>query len=155
MKTLSFLWIGSLKKAWWREACEHYAKRLGRFHSINETVLKDAPGKLPEQERRRHEGARILEKLSPGDFAVVLDESGTQLGSRELAERLRTWIEDPGRAPCFVIGGAFGISDEVLQRADFAWSLGKLTLPHELARVVLLEQIYRASTILAGAPYHH
>lgn len=155
MKTLSFLWIGSLKKAWWREACEHYTARLGKFHSLRETVLKDAPGKLPEQERRRHEGVRILDKLGSGDYAVVLDESGTQLTSEELAERLRTWVEDPGRAPCFVIGGAYGLSGEVLQRADFVWSLGRLTLPHELARVLLLEQLYRASTILSGAPYHH
>ncbi len=117
-------------------------------------VLRD--GKASDRERRMaEEGRAILAKLGPRDLLVVLDENGRSLASRELASRLGQLLEDPGRRPCFVVGGAFGLPPEVLARADLTLALGPETLPHELARVVLYEQLYRASSILAGAPYHH
>jgi 23S rRNA (pseudouridine1915-N3)-methyltransferase len=88
---------------------------------------------------------------------VVLDERGDAWSSRELAAKLKAW-EDGARTPCFIVGGAFGLSDEVRERAranGALFSLGRITLPHELARVVLLEQLYRAASINKGLPYHH
>lgn len=149
------LWVGRLKKPYWKAAAEHYLASLGRLHGLEEVLLKDAPGTLAPAEAVAWEGKRILEKLGPGDRLVVLDERGRQATSVQLAELLRSWLEDPARTACLVVGGAHGLSPEVLARADLSLSLGPLTLPHELARVVLLEQLYRAAAILRGLPYHH
>lgn len=155
MKKLKFLWIGRLKKPFWKEAAGHYLAALGRMHGLEEAVLKDAPGGLAPAEAAAWEGRKVLEKLGPSDFLVCLDERGKAVDSVKLSELLRTWLEDPARTPCLVVGGAHGLSPEVLARADLKLSLGPMTLPHELARVVLLEQLYRAASILRGLPYHH
>jgi 23S rRNA (pseudouridine1915-N3)-methyltransferase len=155
MKGVKCIFVGKLKETWALYACEHYAEALRRYHKVEQVTVKDAPGSLPEQRRREEEGIRILDKTGPADLLIALDERGMSMSSPDLATKLRGWIEDPGKRPCFIVGGAFGLSRKVLDRADFRLSLGPMTLPHELARVVLLEQIYRASTILSGAPYHH
>lgn len=155
MSGLRLVWVGKLREPFFREAAEHYLGKLKHFFPFEESVVRDAPGKLPPAEKNAREAKAILEALGPKDFVVCLDERGRELASRELAERLRTWTEDPNTRPCFVVGGAFGLTDEVRNRARFVWSLGRLTLPHELCRVVLLEQLYRAGTLLKGLPYHH
>ncbi len=152
---IRFIWVGKLKEQFSIKAAEHYWKKLDRFHSLEETMLKDAPGKLPPTDKSLREGRAILEKVTPLDMAVVLDEKGRELTSRQLAAKLRFWTEDPNRRPCFIVGGPFGLSDEVRDRAHFSLSLSRLTLPHELARVMLLEQLYRAASINKGLPYHH
>lgn len=154
MKTIRLLVVGAAKAPWFREAASHYLTALRRHVPVEEVVLRD--GKASDRERRMaEEGRAILAKLGPRDLLVVLDENGRSLASRELASRLGQLLKDPGRRPCFVVGGAFGLPPEVLARADLTLALGPGTLPHELARVVLYEQLYRASSILAGAPYHH
>jgi len=154
MKTIRLLVVGAAKAPWFREAASHYLTALRRHVPVEEVVLRD--GKASDRERRMAgEGRTILAKLGPRDLLVVLDENGRSLTSRDLASRLGQLLEDPGRRPCFVVGGAFGLSPEVLARADLTLALGPGTLPHELARVVLYEQLYRASSILAGTPYHH
>jgi len=154
MKTIRLLVVGAAKAPWFREAASHYLTALRRHVPVEEVVLRD--GKASDRERRMaEEGRTILAKLGPRDLLVVLDENGRSLTSRDLASRLGQLLEDPGRRPCFVVGGAFGLSPEVLARADLTLALGPGTLPHELARVVLYEQLYRASSILAGTPYHH
>ncbi|MEW5774687.1 MAG: 23S rRNA (pseudouridine(1915)-N(3))-methyltransferase RlmH [Thermodesulfobacteriota bacterium] len=155
MKKLRLLWVGRLKKPFWKAAAEHYLASLGRMHGLEEVLLKDAPGGLAPAEAAAWEGKRVLEKLGPGDYLVCLDERGRQATSVQLSELLRGWLEDPARTPCLVVGGAHGLSPEVLARANLTLSLGPMTLPHELARVVLLEQLYRAASILRGLPYHH
>lgn len=155
MKKLKFLWVGRLKKPFWKAAAEHYAQALARLHGLDEVLLKDAPGGLAPAAAAAWEGTRIQDKVGPGDLLVCLDERGRQASSRELAELLRGWLEDPARTPCLVVGGAHGLSPAVLERADLRLSLGTMTLPHELARVVLLEQLFRAASILRGLPYHH
>ena len=155
MKGIKCIFVGKLKEPWAKAACKHYSGALSRFQQVEEVIIKDAPGNLPEQERRNREGAAIIEKAGPGDLVIALDARGKSMASEKLAERLGQWIEDPGRRPCFIIGGAFGLSDEVLKKADFKLGFGPMTLPHELARVVLLEQLYRAHSIIRGAPYHH
>lgn len=99
------------------------------------------------------EGARVLSRLRPDEHVVLLDERGRQLSSRQLADRLRDW-QATGEDVAFVIGGADGVSAAVAERANFTWSLSKLTLPHALARVLFAEQIYRAFTLTTGHPYH-
>lgn len=154
MKTIRLLVLGAVKAPWFREAASHYLTALRRHVPVEEVVLRD--GKASDRERRMaEEGRAILAKLGPRDLLVVLDEGGRSFPSRDLAAKLGQLLEDPGRRPCFVVGGAFGLAPEVLARADLTLALGPGTLPHELARVVLYEQLYRATTILAGAPYHH
>ena len=99
------------------------------------------------------EGERILAKLSSDEHVVLLDERGKQMSSSELSRRLGEW-QSEGRDICFVIGGPDGVADAVHRRADTAWSLSELTLPHGLARVFVAEQLYRAWSMQAGHPYH-
>ena len=98
--------------------------------------------------------ARRLEPHLVGCVRVVLDRTGTALSSEALAERLRAWEEQPPQRTAFVIGGAYGLAPAVVAQADLRLSFGPATLPHQLARVVLTEQLYRATTILRGEPYH-
>lgn len=155
MQGIRCIFFGKLKNDWAKKACEHYAKAFKRFHNLEEIILKDASGSLAQDDRRKDEGQRLLQKIGPGDRLIALDEGGKALSSVALAKQLQRWIEDPGKTPCFAIGGAYGFSPDVLNRADFTLSLGPMTLPHELARVVLLEQLYRAASIFKGTPYHH
>ena len=154
MKAIRLIVVGQARAPFFRDAAAHYLTALGRYIPAEEIVVRD--GKSSDQARRKAEETKtILSRLTARDFLVVLDEGGRSLPSRELAARLRTWLEDPGRTPCFVVGGAFGLAPEILARADMTLALGPGTLPHELARVVLYEQLYRAAAIGAGAPYHH
>ncbi|WP_432738638.1 23S rRNA (pseudouridine(1915)-N(3))-methyltransferase RlmH [Maridesulfovibrio sp. FT414] len=155
MGKIRFVWVGKLKEPFFREACEHYSKKLGRFHKLDETVLKDAPGKLPPEDKVLREGKAIMEKIQPSDMVICMDEKGQEMTSVELSKQLERWTEDPNLTPCFVIGGPFGLSDEVKNVARIKLSLSKMTLPHELARTMLLEQLYRAASISRGSPYHH
>lgn len=99
------------------------------------------------------EGEQLLARLSDSEQVVLLDERGKQLTSKALTAQLSNWQAD-GRDLCFVVGGPDGVSDACRQRADFTWSLSQLTLPHGLARVLCVEQLYRAWSLLNGHPYH-
>ena len=151
---MKFLWVGKLKKPFWRSAADHYSKRIGQWFSSQEIIVKDGTGRDNES-KKNQEGQAILNKITPQDLVICLDEHGRTLTSSRLSGQLQNWFENPGKTPCFVIGGAYGLSDAVLTRAEITLSLSSMTFPHELARVLLLEQIYRASTILKGVPYHH
>jgi 23S rRNA (pseudouridine1915-N3)-methyltransferase len=155
MAAIRLIAVGKPKEPFFRDAAEHYLARLAGFFSVELTEVKDAPGRLPPGERARREGKAILSRLERRDRLVGLDERGEAFSSRALAGRLARWTEDANFRPCFVIGGAYGLSEEVRAAAYGLVSLGPLTLPHELARVVLLEQLYRAATIIRGLPYHH
>ena len=149
---LRLLAVGKLRPAY-RQAGDEYLKRLRRYASIQEVEIKEASRAPTGVVQRREEAARLRAKL-PGDaFLIALDREGTYLTSEALAHQLNRWSESP-RSLAFLIGGSTGLADEIRQAAAFRWSLGPLTLPHELARVVVLEQLYRAFTILRGEPYH-
>lgn len=152
---VKFLWVGKIKERFWQEAASHYWKRLARYFQLREAALKDGPATAGPQEKIRIESQDIQSKLGRTDGCICLDQDGKYLTSPQLAEHLTSWIEAPGWTPCFVLGGAFGLSSELLQQSRFVLSLGPLTLPHELARILLLEQLYRAATIMHGHPYHH
>jgi 23S rRNA (pseudouridine1915-N3)-methyltransferase len=154
---LCCLFVGKCREASLRGAAELYETKLSHLCRVEVLTVKDAGASLPVAERCAREGEAILARLPGGGVPVALDERGETLSSRELAARLKAW-EDGARTPCFIVGGAFGLSDAVRAKAKAAgmlFSLGRITLPHELARVVLLEQLYRAASINKGLPYHH
>ena len=147
--------MGKLKTPFWKDAAAHYLTRIKRWRHLEYTEVRDGDAALPSDQRNALEGRRIIDALSPQDVALVLDERGQKLSSPDLAALLRQLDQDARGRACFVVGGAWGLDDSVRQRAFKVLSLSDMTLPHELARVVLLEQIYRAECILRKVPYHH
>ncbi len=144
--------IGKIKENYLSDAVKEYQKRISRFSEIEIIELSDAPqGKTPD-EQRKIEGERLLDKAS--GYIVALDGGGKQLSSEELAALLDEKCTFGVSEFSFLVGGSHGHCEEVKKRADLMLSFGKMTFPHQLFRVMLLEQIYRALTINAGTPYH-
>ena len=154
MRRIRLLAVGRRKTPHWRDAASYYLKRLAHTRQVEETVVKDADASAPLDERKESEGERLLKTVRPQDVLIAMDEGGKCMPSRDFAAFLRQ-LHDSGKVPCFVVGGAYGLSDALLRSAGHRLSLGPMTLPHELARVVLLEQLYRAENILSGTGYHH
>jgi 23S rRNA (pseudouridine1915-N3)-methyltransferase len=147
--------VGSRMPQWVREPFDDYINRLGSGLKISLTEIEPGPrgaGRSPAKAIET-EGQRILAALRPNDFVVALDERGTEMTTRELAAWLATRQRD-GSDLAFLIGGPDGFAAEVVQRADFKWSLSRLTFPHALVRVLLAEQLYRAHAVLSNHPYH-
>lgn len=144
--------VGRLRPAF-RDAVDEYLRRLRRFVPVEEREVREAGRAGNPVAQRREEAVRLKAVLPPRARRVALDLSGKGWSSEALASRLDAW-KAPGRETAFLIGGATGLDPGLLAEAEERWSLGPLTLPHELARVVVAEQLYRAATILAGQPYH-
>lgn len=151
--------VGRLKAGPERLLAERYAERFaqsGRALGLTGPAiveLAESPARAAE-ERKAQEAKAILASLEDDALLVALDERGDQLSSEAFAARLGRWRDDGRRAAVFAIGGADGLGAPVRGRAELAVAFGRMTLPHQLVRVVLLEQLYRAATILAGHPYH-
>ncbi len=146
--------VGERQPDWVTTATDTYVSRLPRPWRFSIDTLPAAQrGKSAATSAKDVEGQTILSAVGAGERLIALDEHGRQRSSVELSAWLDTWQQD-GRDVCLVIGGADGLSQECLARADARWSLSQLTLPHGLARVVVVEQLYRASSLLAGHPYH-
>jgi 23S rRNA (pseudouridine1915-N3)-methyltransferase len=148
---LVLLTVGKLRPSY-REACDDYLRRLGRYASAREVEVREASRAPTVAAQRETEGERLLARRPPGSRLVALARQGTGWSSEELARHVARW-QGEARSVALVIGGSRGLSPGLLASAE-RWSLGPLTLPHELARVVVLEQLYRAFTILRGEPYH-
>lgn len=145
--------VGALRGPGLREAADEYASRLGRYVDLREHEVREA-GRIPDvPARQREEARRLAAHVPAGAVMVALERTGDAWSSRTLAERLARWRIE-ARPVVVVLGGSTGLAPELLASAAARWSLGPLTLPHELARVVALEQLYRAFTILRGEPYH-
>lgn len=140
-----FLWIGKTKQKNWLALQEEYLQRLSHFVKFEITELKDSGKEI--------EGKLILEKLNQSQFICLMDVKGRSISSHDLAAEIEKWQNRGLKEVVFVIGGAEGVASEVVERADNSLSLSFLTLTHEMARVVLLEQLYRAFTIIKGFPY--
>ena len=151
---LRLLCVGKLKTPFWREAAAHYRERLGRWRRVELVEVRDGDAALSPRARSAQEGRRLLEVLAREAAPIALDEGGEMLDSPGLAALLRHFDEGAAR-PCFVVGGPFGLSPEVRAACSHRLSLSAMTWPHELARVLLLEQLYRAECILRHIPYHH
>ncbi len=154
MRQIKFIFVGKNKTACWQQAQQHYLTQIQHFCPVEVCVVKDSR-KTDTTLRKVEEMRFIHSKLHPRDFLVCLDEKGKTCTSPQLAASLERWLEMAGRLPCFVLGGAYGLQRELVQKADFVLSLSPMTFPHELARVVHLEQTYRALSILHGRKYHH
>ena len=139
-----FVWIGKTQDRNWRALQEEYFGRLSHFVKYEITEIREGASE---------ESKRILENVNQSNFVCLLDVRGRQSTSHELAETIEKWQNRGLKEIVFVIGGASGVSREVVERADYSLSLSRLTLTHEMARVVLLEQLYRAFTIIKGFPY--
>jgi 23S rRNA (pseudouridine1915-N3)-methyltransferase len=144
--------VGKLRP-YYRQAADDYARRLRRYATIREQEVREASRAPSSVVQRAEEAARLETKIADGSTMVALARDGAGWNSRELARQLERWLQ-AGRPLALVIGGSEGLDPALVSRAGARWSLGPLTLPHELARVVVLEQVYRAFTILRGEPYH-
>lgn len=148
--------IGKTGEAYLREGIEKYASRIPRYIPFEIRTLPDVRIKSPSPDRQKEaEGAMLLASLKPGDALVLLDERGRELSSRELSAYIHRRMNTLGANMVLAIGGPYGFSKEVYARADDKLSLSKMTFPHEMVRLFITEQIYRAMTILRGEPYHH
>lgn len=147
--------VGTRPPGWVREAYAEYTRRLGSRLKLS--LLEIAPGTRSAGQSARKameaEARKLITALHPDEWVVTLDERGTQMSTRELADWLAARMQ-AGRDLAFLVGGPDGFAAEVLARSDFSLALSRLTLPHALARVVLVEQLYRAISLLAHHPYH-
>lgn len=144
-----FLWIGKTKDKNWRALQDEYAKRLSFFVKCEFTELKDSAA----HETKEIESKRFLENLNQSLFVCLLDVKGRSISSQDLAKNIENWQNRGLKEIVFLIGGAEGVASEVVERANYSLSLSFLTFTHDMARVVLLEQLYRAFTIIKGFPY--
>ncbi len=156
---IDILCVGKIKEKYLRDAIDEYTKRLGKYCRINIIEVSDektADGQVNalDLKVKRLEGERLLKYLKDDAFKITLEIEGRQLGSPELADKInRLGIEGISRIQ-FIIGGSLGLDESVTNRSDMALSFSKMTFPHQLMRVILLEQIYRSFRIINNEPYH-
>jgi len=148
---LRIIWTGKTRDARLRALIEDYSGRLGHFARCEVTELREL-GRTDKSGIDK-ETKRISDALRSGSLTVLLDPEGTEWTSQELAAQVRSWEGKGIKEVAFVIGGPNGLADDFKSRADKRWSLSRLTLTHEMARVLLFEQLYRAYTIIHGLPY--
>ncbi len=154
-KKIRFIWIGKLKKSYWQDAFDHYWQRLSHYFSLQENCLKEGRNSGSRKQIQETEARSISDLIRPKDLCICIDRQGTVLSSTQLAEQLLKWLNQPGKTPCFLIGGSYGFPQQFIDQCNFTLSFGPMTFPHELARIILLEQLYRATTIHFNHPYHH
>ncbi|MCK9208548.1 MAG: 23S rRNA (pseudouridine(1915)-N(3))-methyltransferase RlmH [Salinivirgaceae bacterium] len=156
MKT-ALLVIGKTDDSFIVEGINKFMLRINRYMSFDVEVIPDLRNNrnLTEQIQKEKEGELILKKIQPGDILVLLDENGQQFSSVAFSEWLNTQLVSGQKRLVFVIGGPYGFSQAVYQKASYKISLSKMTFSHQLVRLIFVEQFYRAHTILKGEPYHH
>lgn len=148
------IWLGKTRESWIKAGIDEYATRIKRYLPLALDELKDEKD-ADAAEGRRREGERLLKQLSPQTVLVVMDERGQAMDSVKFAEFIGRHRDSGTPEVAFAIGGAYGFSDEVRKRAGLMLSLSAMTFTHQMVRPFLLEQIYRACTILNNEPYHH
>ena len=156
---ITLVTVGKIKERYFEDAIKEYSKRLGRYCrldiiQVQDEKTPDGAGEAMERQIKDKEGQRILSNIKDGAYVIALAIEGRMLSSEELASRLQKLGVDGISNIVVVIGGSLGLSEEVMRRADFALSFSKMTFPHQMMRVVLLEQVYRSYRIMAGDPYH-
>lgn len=154
---IQFWSIGKKHEAYVQAGIEDFTGRIAKYYPVEWIIIpvpKNA-GMMSEMDLKKKEGETILEWLNTGDYLVVLDERGKQLTSEGLAQFIQTRANESTKKLVFLIGGAFGIDQVVLKRANYTWSLSGLVFPHQLVRLILAEQVYRACTIIRNEKYHH
>ncbi len=156
---INFIAMGKLKESWYREACAEYLKRLGAY--VAPRVSEPAPVDLPQkpspaqiEAALRQEAMKIREQIKPGSFTVAMCIEGKTLSSEQLAQKLETAAGQGFSTVNFLVGSSFGLDEELKKQADLRLSMSPMTFPHSLARVMLMEQVYRAYSIINNGKYH-
>lgn len=152
---VTLIWIGKIKEAYILAGIDEYIKRLGRYVKLEIIEIPYIKKKLSEEEIKLKEGEQILKHVSPGSHLVLLDENGKQYSSVKFSKHLEQLAISGTSQITFVVGGAYGFSDEVYAKAHSKISLSVMTFNHQMVRMIFLEQLYRAQTILNNEPYHH
>lgn len=156
---ITVICIGKLKEKYWTDAVSEYSRRLKRFCDLNIIQLKEArlplrAGKAEEDAVRESEGEEILSKIKDGMYVIALEIGGNRLSSEGLAARMKDLLLSGRAKIAFIIGGSLGLSHKVSERADYSLSFSDMTFPHQMMRVILLEQIYRSFKINHHETYH-
>ena len=149
--------IGKPHEAFVKEGVELFTRRITNYFPVEWQIMpmpKNA-GVLSETELKKKEGEMILQSFQKDDYVVLLDERGKQMNSEGFAQFIQQRANESAKNLVFLIGGAYGVSDEVITRANYKWSLSQLVFPHQLVRLILAEQIYRACSINRNEKYHH
>lgn len=159
MIKVNIIAVGKLKEKYLKDACEEYLKRLKAFSSVKiievaEYRCSDNPSKQETENVKLKEGEQIISKIPKGSYVIPMCIEGETLSSEEISKKIEEVSVNGFSEITFIIGGSFGLSDEVKSLGGLRLSFGKITLPHQLMRVVLLEQIYRAFSISNGSKYH-
>ena len=152
------LWvIGNTSFPYLKQGTDIYEKRLKHYLPFEYNIIADIKNakNLSKEQLKNKEGAQILKKMDKGDFLILLDERGKDYTSVKFASYIDNLLQQSSKRLIFVIGGAYGFSQEVYDRANGKISLSKMTFSHQMARLFVLEQLYRAMTILRNQPYHH
>ena len=151
---LAILSVGKAHESYIKEGVELFTKRIGHYYPIDWQLI--TPSKLTEPiQIKKAEAANILKSITATDVLVLLDETGKMLSSPGLSKLIQQKANQSAQRVVFLIGGAYGVEDEIKKRANFTWSLSELVFPHMLVRLILAEQVYRACSILANEKYHH
>ena len=156
---ITVLCVGKVKESWLRDGIDEYRKRLGRYATITVREVEDekTPDKAPEAVERKileTEGERLLKQIQAADYVIALAIDGTMYDSVGFARRIQKLGVEGKGSLVFVIGGSLGLSPRVLARADERISFSRMTFPHQLMRMIFLEQLYRGFRIIRGEPYH-
>jgi len=154
---LQFWSIGKTHESYVKEGVELFTKRIANYYPVEWNIISMPKNSatLSETDLKKKEGENVLLALQKEDYLVLLDERGKQLKSEGVALLIESRANESLKNIVFLIGGAYGVSDLVAQRANFIWSLSPLVFPHQLVRLVLAEQIYRACSIIRNEKYHH
>ncbi len=160
MLKINIICIGKIKEKYFTDAIAEYSKRLSAFCRFNitelgeERIKSNSPNQSQKNEVLNAEGKRILQKIPPSDYVVAMCIEGKMLSSTELSQTIEKAMLNGKSTIDFIIGGSYGLSDEVKSRADLKLSMSKMTFPHQMARMILSEQIYRAFEISTNGKYH-
>ncbi len=156
---ITILAVGKLKEKYWRDAIDEYSKRLGKYCKLQITELKETllpanASAADEEAVKAVEGVEILGRIKPSDYVITLEIKGKPLSSEDLAAHIGNLAVTGKSSIVFIIGGSLGLSKEVSKRADLKLSFSAMTFPHQMMRVILLEQIYRSFKIIRNETYH-
>ena len=154
---LQFWSIGKNHDPYVKDGVQDFTRRISKYFPVEWNIIpvpKNA-GMMSEMDLKKKEGEMILDWLRKDDYLIALDERGKEISSEKLADFMQARANEGTKSIVFVVGGAFGLDDVVLKKANFKWSLSQLTFPHQLVRLILAEQVYRACTIIRNEKYHH
>jgi 23S rRNA (pseudouridine1915-N3)-methyltransferase len=154
---ITLLCVGKTQNSHFVDLIAHYQRRLTHYTSFEKVEIESRKKKknLSKEEQKKEEGSLILDKLQPSDFLVLLDDKGKQMDTLGFANDLQKKLNSGMKSCVFVVGGSYGFSDQVYKRANEKLSLSKMTLTHQMVRLLFIEQLYRAFTVLRNEPYHH